>query len=240
MVARGGSVDAQGRWVRLEYSDCRQLARCLKQRQRRILFYPAVGRMQLGHHFDVDVAVSQPNTSIPLRVLVVGRRSRPKGAGAPRGVYLEIVEADSGRYQRLCDLADGKWQPGQLRRYPRARTKLAARYYIPKSFHSGVVADISLRGMFLRTQGPLLKRGQGVLVRVRTGWWARVLEVEARVCWLDEIETRRGMGLECFGPPQMLPRLQKLAERIFKKNTLSVNGQELISGGSDAGKPGGG
>jgi len=233
-------LEDQDRWVRLEFSNRRQLARCLEQRQRRILFYPAVGRMQLGHHLDVDVAVSELNTSIPLRVLVVGRRARPRRRGAPRGVYLEIVEADAERYQRLCDLADGKWQPGQLRRYPRARTRLAARYYVPERFHSGIVADISLRGMFLRTSGPLLEQGQGVLVRVRAGWLSRALELEARVCWLDEVESRRGMGLDCFGPAGMLPRLQHLAERILRRHTLSVSSEALNPGGSTAGTQGGG
>ena len=59
--------------------------------------------------------------------------------------------------------------------------------------------------------------GEGVFIRLypRRLWFP--ISLSTRVCWIDEIDTRRGMGLFCFDTPRSLKRLGGLVQRLRKK-----------------------
>ncbi|RME23749.1 MAG: PilZ domain-containing protein [Deltaproteobacteria bacterium] len=214
-------------FIRLDYSDKAFLARCLVDREKGLLFYPAVGRIKLGDVMNVDVNVSDLNATIRLKVAVVGRRTKPRGAKAPRGVYLEVLDEDRHRYLRLCQIADGMWTPGRARRHPRLSCNFKASYYVPPSFYPGTVKDISKEGLFIHTDGPLVEPGRGVFVQLHTGTFGKRLKLDARVCWTDRVDSRRGMGLNCFGPAGQLKRMGKLVERLIKRQTVQVSKADI-------------
>jgi hypothetical protein len=230
-VKRTGGVK-----IRLEYGDVATLANSLVDRSRRLLFYPAIGRLQLGEMYDADVAVSQLRLQVPVRVLVVGRRTLPQGSRLPRGSYLEVVPEDAARFERLCQVADGSWLPQSGRSHPRVRANLMARYYVPPRFFMGETIDISPDGLFLRVNGPLLEVGKGVLVRLRPSLLAPRIELEARVCWLDTVESRKGMGLYCFGPPRELEKLMELTNKFLARASLPVDLVSQPPGADDFGE----
>jgi hypothetical protein len=208
------------KWTLLEYGSREMLLKSIEDRENLVLFYPAVGQMQAGHLVDLDIAVGEMNVLFPMRATVIARRTRPRGTSKPRGVYLEVVAEDKMRFKRLCEFADELWEPGVRRSSPRLRTELRASYFIPKSYHQGTIQNICIEGLFLRTDGPLLSVGQGLFVKIKASTLSSWLGLECRVCWIDPVESRRGMGLYCFGPKRALKRLAALAARTRRKMAL--------------------
>lgn len=205
------------RWILLEYANEEKLASCLHDRDQFVLFYPAIGQMQTGQLVDIDVVVAGSNVQVPMRAVVVARRTRPRGSKNPRGVFLEVVPEDRGRYQRLCDFADGTWMPGTRRAEPRLRAALRVAYYLPPRFHRGTTLDISARGMFIRTDGPVPTIGNGIYLKLyRSRLWPPI-RLSARICWIDEVDTRRGMGVNCFDSSRALQRLASLVRRLRRR-----------------------
>jgi hypothetical protein len=205
------------RWTLLEYDSPERLDTCLDDRDRRVLFYPATGHMQVGQLVDVEVAVGDSNVLIPMKAMVVARRTRPQGTRSPRGVYLEVVEEDKERYWRLCDFADGIWRPGTRRVAPRLRAEIPVSYYVPPRFHRGETIDVSAQGLFVRSDEQLPEVGQGVLVRLHTSSLWFPISLSARVCWIDTVDSRRGMGVFCFDSPRALRRLAGLVKRLRRR-----------------------
>lgn len=205
-------------WILLEYANQEKLASCLGDRDKSVLFYPAIGQMQAGQIVDVDVVVASTNVQVPMRAVVIARRTRPKGAKSPRGVYLEVIPDDRGRFARLCDFADGAWEPGTRRAEPRIRAELRVAYYVPPRFHPGTTLDISAGGMFVRTDGPLPEIGKGVYLKLYRSVLLPPIRLSARTCWIDRVDTRRGMGVNCFDTPRALRRLSSLVERQRRRN----------------------
>jgi hypothetical protein len=208
------------RWTLLEYDSGVKLLESIEDREKRVLFYPAVGQMRAGQLVDIEIAVGDMNVLFPMKALVIARRTRPRGTSNPRGVYLEIIEEDSGRFVRLCEFADGSWQPGTRRSSPRLRSELPAKYFYAKQFHDGVILDISVEGLFLRSDGPLPQVGEGLYIRIRTTKLWFPISLSTRVCWIDSVDTRRGMGLYCFGPPRGLKRLAVFATRLRSRVSI--------------------
>ena len=205
------------KWVLLEYDTPEKLRRCLEDRDRRVLFYPAVKHMQVGKLIDVEVTAGDSNVLFPLKAMVIARRERPQGTRSPRGVYLEIIKEDTERFGRLCDFADGRWRPGTRRQAPRFRAEIRASYFLPPNFYWGETADISSQGVFLRTDEVMPQIGEGVFIRLHAWRLWFPIKLSARVCWIDEVDTRRGMGLFCFDTPRSLKRLAGLVKRLRKK-----------------------
>jgi hypothetical protein len=173
--------------------------------------------MQAGQIVDIDVVVANSNVQVPLRAVVIARRTRPKGSRSPRGVFLEIVPEDHGRFERLCDFADGIWEPGTRRAEPRLRAELRVAYYLPPRFHRGTTLDISARGMFVRTEGPLPAIGKGVYIKLYRSSLLPPIRLSARTCWIDEVDARRGMGVNCFDSPRALQRLASFVNRLRRR-----------------------
>jgi hypothetical protein len=205
------------KWILLEYDTPEKLRRCLDDRDRRVLFYPAVKQMQVGKLIDLEVTAGDFNVLFPLKAMVIARRERPQGTRSPRGVYLEIIQEDTERFGRLCDFADGRWRPGNRRQAPRLRAEIRASYFLPPKFYWGETSDVSSQGVFLRTDEVMPQVGEGVFIRLYPWRMWFPISLSARVCWIDEVDTRRGMGLFCFDTPRSLRRLGGLVERLRKK-----------------------
>jgi hypothetical protein len=212
-----GDMAVEHRWSLLEYESEERLRKCLEDRDKRVLFYPATGRMRVGQLVDIEVSVASSNVGVPMKAMVVARRVRPRGSQSPRGVYLEIIEEDAARFKRLCDLADGVWRPGTRRSAPRLKADIRVSYYLPPDFHAGETVDISERGMFVRTDGTLPKVGQGLYVRMHSSPLWFPISLSTRVCWIDSVDTRRGMGLFCFDSPRALKRLASLIRKLRRR-----------------------
>ncbi len=208
------------KWVLLEYDTPEKLRRCLEDWERRVLFYPAVKQMQVGKLIDIEIAAGDSNVLFPMRAMVIARRERPQGTRSPRGVYLEIIKEDTDRFGRLCDFADGKWRPGTRRQAPRLRAEMRASYFLPPNFYRCETADVSSQGVFLRTDEVIPQVGEGIFIRLypRRLWFP--ISLSARVCWIDKVDTRRGMGLFCFDTPRSLKRLGVLVEKLTNKVKL--------------------
>jgi len=212
------------RWTLLEFSSREMLSKSIEDRESLVLFYPAIGQMRAGQLVDLDIAVGDMNVLFPMRATVIARRTRPRGTSKPRGVYLEVIAKDRERFGRLCEFADGLWEPGVRRSSPRLRTEMRASYFIPDNLHPGTIQNMCVEGLFLRTDGPLLGVGQGLFVKIKPSGLSAWLRLECRVCWIDPVESRQGMGLYCFGPKRGLKRLAALASRTRRKMTLRTPG----------------
>ncbi|MBW1810052.1 MAG: PilZ domain-containing protein [Deltaproteobacteria bacterium] len=173
--------------------------------------------MKVGNLVDLEIAVGDSNVLFPMKAMVVARRTRPKGTKSPRGVFLEVIESDADRFKRLCAFADGQWKPGTRRTSPRLRADFPVTYYFQKKFFNGRVRDISQEGLFIRTDEPLSEIGQGVYVKLRPSRLWFPINLSARVCWIDEVDTRKGMGLYCFATPRGLKKLSALVYRLRRK-----------------------
>ena len=205
------------KWTLLEFETEQKLSRCLEDRDKSVLFYPSIGNMKVGNLVDLEIAVGDSNVLFPMKAMVVARRTRPKGTKSPRGVFLEIIESDIERFKRLCAFADGDWKPGTRRAYPRLRADFPVSYYFQKKFFKGEVRDISQEGLFIRTDEPLPELGQGVFVKLRPSRLWLPFSLSTRVCWIDEVDTRKGMGLYCFASPHGLKKLSALVNRLRRK-----------------------
>ena len=159
----------------------------------------------------------ESNVLFPLKAMVIARRERPQGTRSPRGVYLEIIQEDTERFGRLCDFADGRWRPGTRRQAPRFRAEIRTSYFMPPNFYWGETTDISAQGVFLRTDEVMPQVGEGVFIRLHAWRLWFPIKLSARVCWIDEVDTRRGMGLFCFDTPGSLKRLAGLVQRLKKR-----------------------
>ncbi len=207
-------------WILLSYQDSKMLGQCLDNRAKRILFYPACGKMHAGQMVDIEVSVESANVLIPMKAMVVARRTRSRGVSNPKGVYLEVIKQDAMRYQRLCELADGEWTPSKKRSFPRLRIEIPAHYLLSKHRYRGKTFDISAQGMFIRTNRPLPEIGQRMMLWLKTSrfWFPIRLEVEVR--WLDLVDDRRGMGVICLAPKRSLKKLKALEHRLRKRLQL--------------------
>jgi len=205
------------KWTLLEFESEEKLSKCLEDREKNVLFYPSIGNMKVGNLVDLEIAVGDSNVLFPMKAMVVARRTRPKGTKSPRGVFLEVIESDADRFKRLCAFADGQWKPGTRRTSPRLRADFPVTYYFQKKFFNGRVRDISQEGLFIRTDEPLSEIGQGVYVKLRPSRLWFPINLSARVCWIDEVDTRKGMGLYCFATPRGLKKLSALVYRLRRK-----------------------
>jgi len=204
----------QADWLLLEYENREQLDLAVHSRDKRTLFYPAIGPMSENQTVNIQVTIENSNVLFPMAAKVVFVRQRPQGKDKPRGVGLQIVQQDSSRFERLCAYIDGVWQPGIRRAHRRYPVSIRASYYLPPKYHDATVTDISAGGLFLRSDGPLPEIGKGVLVRLHPSRLGRAIELECQVRWLDEVAGRRGAGLMCQGPPKGLARLRDLSDKI--------------------------
>ncbi len=203
-------------WLLLDF-DCDEfLEQSILDRGRRLIFYPAVGRMQQGQEVDVQITVADSNILFPMKARVIQVRERPGGPDEPRGATLEIIRDDQRRFDRLCAFVDGVWKPTSRRAVPRFPASIKASYRYPKDKFLGETLDISVRGMFLRTEGLLPESNVIIPVKLHPGL-LRSISLECEVRWVDKVEGRRGMGLLCKGPQASLQRLTELVQKILER-----------------------
>ncbi|MBN2493374.1 MAG: PilZ domain-containing protein [Deltaproteobacteria bacterium] len=203
-------------WILLEYSSQELLDHSILDRSERLLFYPSVGRMGAGQSLDIQICVEGSNVLFPMKATVQVVRERPE-PDKPRGVTLEIIPADAKRFERMCAFADGMWKPSARRAAPRYKAEIRASYTLDGKSHSGETADISTRGIFLRTDGPLAEPGSQFPVRLQPSRLRSSIELVAEVRWVDRVEGRQGMGLLLSGPPEQLSRLTELVHEVVKQ-----------------------
>jgi len=203
-------------WIVLDFESKDSLRLAIEDRKQRILFYPSIGKFEVGNVIDIEVVVEDTNIHFPMTSTVIASQSRKMGPLSKVGTFLEVVPEDAARFEIMCSYADGRWIPGSRRVSPRLRTEIEASYYLPPDFHSGETIDISPDGIFLRTEGPIQEVGKGVYIRLKpSGLWLPI-SLSARVCWI-EAGNKRGMGLYCFESKRSLKRLAKLFEKLRKK-----------------------
>lgn len=201
-------------WLLLEF-DCDEfLEKSILDRGRRLIFYPAVGRMKLDREVDIQITVAESNILFPMKARVIEVRERPGGPDEPRGATLEIIRDDQRRFDRLCAFVDGVWKPTSRRAVPRFPASIKASYRYPKDKFTGETLDISVRGMFLRTEGLLPDSNIVIPVKLHPSL-LRSIGLDCEVRWVDKVEGRRGMGLLCKGPKSSLPRLTELVRQIL-------------------------
>lgn len=203
-------------WLLLEFDCDEVLEKSILDRGRRQVFYPAVGRMQLGQEVDVQITVADSNILFPMKAKVLHVRERPSGPDEPRGATLEIIPEDQRRFDRLCAFVDGVWKPTSRRAAPRFPAFIKASYRYPKDKFIGETLDISVRGMYLRTEGLLPESNVVIPVKLHPGL-LRTIALECEVRWVDKVEGRRGMGLLCKGPQASLERLTELVRQILDR-----------------------
>jgi hypothetical protein len=199
--------------VKLVYGSREDLKRCLQDPERRVLFHPDLHEeVEVGSILDVEVGFDDSAILFPMQALCSGRRLISKGSHFPPGLFFEIIKQDADRYRRLCNFAYDTWRP-RIGRKKRYRTELAVTYRYSFSMHKGKTRDISAQGMFIRSDNPIPSQGEDLIVRLKPFWYSRPLILDARVCWVDEVESRRGMGLKCSNPDG-LNRLEALVRRL--------------------------
>ena len=204
-------------WILLEYPSREKLKEAVFSQDERVLFFPAIGKMEQGNLADVQVAVEGHNVLFPMKADVIDVRERPTGINRPRGVMLQVIEPDRERFDRMCEFLEESWQPVNRRSQPRYRTELPALYAYPEEYKHARVLDISAGGLFLRADGPLPSPGDTVQVRLITSRLKADLLLECEIRWIDKVEKRRGMGVLCAGDLKNLRRLQRLVNRIVKQ-----------------------
>lgn len=207
-------------WILLNYESPEKLDACLENRDRLILFYPACGKMHAGQIVDIEVFVENCNVLIPMKAMVVARRTKSRGATSLKGVYLEIIKQDAERYQRLCQLATGEWRPSKRRSYPRLRIEIPAYYLHSEHRYRGKTFDICAHGIFIRTNQPLPPVGQRFQLWLHDNRFWLPISLDAEVRWLDLVEDRRGMGIKCIAPKRALKRLSSLEGRLRRRLQL--------------------
>jgi Tfp pilus assembly protein PilZ len=204
-------------WILAEFPTSDQLDLAIRDREKRLLFYPAIGKMQKLDLVDLQVTVEDSNILFPMTAKVVFVRQRPNGKDKPRGVGLQIIDEDARRFDRLCAFVDGVWQPGVRRAHRRYPADFKAKYYFPSKYQPAKAANLSERGVFLRCDGPLPEVGQGLFVSLQTSRLGRPIELESQVRWIDPVESRRGMGLLCQGPDKSMQKLLSLVKKITQE-----------------------
>ena len=203
-------------WVLLEYDSDEILEKSLVDRGSRTIFFPAVGRMRTDEPVDIRIVVGESNVIFPMRASVVEVRERPQGPNLPRGVFLEVIKDDQGRFDRLCAYADGVWRPSARRAHPRYPASYRVSYRYPKDKFPGETLDLSVKGMFVRTEGLLPESGIELQVKLSPGRLRSSIALNCQVRWVDRVEGRRGMGLLCKGPADGLERLAELVSKIVQ------------------------
>ncbi len=212
----------KNKWTSIDFDNEEKLLDSIQDRDRRVLFYPAVGQMKTGEMVDLDISISPDNVFFPMRAMVIGRRTRPRGPANPSGIFLEVIEEDARRFDRLCAFAEGNWKPSKRRTSPRLRSMMPVTYYLDKSYHQGMAMDICSEGMFIQTNGMLPEIGHGIYVRMPTSPLWIPIRLSTRVCWIDPVDSRRGMGLYCFGSRWHLKRLRSMLHRLKSKKRISL------------------
>jgi len=198
--------------IRLTYQSREELKRCLQDPVRRVLFHPDLLDVQVGEIADIEIGFKDSDIRFPMLAMVSARRVAQKGSVFPQGLYYEISQKDSQRYRRLHSFAYDTWRP-RIGRQKRYRVVLTVSYRYSYSTHRARTRDISAQGLFVRSDHPLPEEGQDVLVRLRPSWFSWPVNLEARVCWLDQVDSRRGMGLSCSNTDG-LKRLAALAKKL--------------------------
>lgn len=211
---------AQPEWILLEYQDDEGMNRSLKDRSRRLVFYPAVGSMEAGQVLDVQFTVEGSNVLFPMQTIVREVTERPHGPDFPRGVLMEVIEADEDRFLRMCAFVDGVWRPTARRTHPRYPALYQAKYKILNQFVSAETYDVSRAGLYLRTNGPLPEPMKPITVRVSPARLRASIELQAQVRWVDSVESRRGMGLLCTGSSTALEKLGALVDKIIESTKV--------------------
>jgi hypothetical protein len=207
-------------WLILDYKSKEELQRSIVDWNRRVIYYPAVVGIEVGSIVDIEIVVGDFNIHFPMTTQVIANRSNPYGHNAPQGLYFEVIAANAERFELLYRYAQGNWRPGSRRSSPRIRTELKVSYYLPPKFYSAETIDISVDGVYLRTDGPMQDIGKGIYIKIKPhGLW-RPIPLSARVCWINGEDSRRGMGLYCFDPKKGLRRLAELVEDIQQKNLI--------------------
>jgi hypothetical protein len=197
-------------WTLAEYPSCEHLDSAIRDRERRLLFYPETGTMQKLDLVNLRVKVEGSEVLFPMTAKVVFVRQQPEGEDKPRGVGFQIIDEDAKRFDRLCAFVDGVWQPGMRRVYRRHPSDLRAKYYFPSRFQPAKAANLSERGVFLRCDGPLPEVGKEMPIKLVTSRLGHSIRLESQVRWIDPVESRRGMGLLCKGPEKSLQELSNL------------------------------
>ena len=207
-------------WTLLEYASHENLDKAIQDREERKLFFPSVGSMHQGDLVDIQITVEGTNVLFPLKAEVLELRERPESLDKPRGVYLQIIEADRTRFDRLCAFVDRVWAPSARRSAPRLPAEIRASYFYPPRNYPAETIDVSARGMFLRTDGPLEDPGKPVAVRLSPSRLRSTIDLACQVRWTDQVENRRGMGLLCLGPPESMQRLTVLVNEILRRSRI--------------------
>ncbi len=200
-------------WVLLQYGSVELLDKCMTDRHARRLFYPSVGQMQPGQTVDVQITVENSNVTFPMKAMVDRVQERPE-SDKPRGVNLQIIEEDKKRFERVCAFVDGMWRPTARRAATRYPAEYKVSYQVAKGWHNGHTIDISTRGMYLRTDGPLAENKQIIKIKLALGRLWSNMELDCEVRWVDTVDGRRGMGLMCTGPQQNLEKLTELIRKL--------------------------
>jgi hypothetical protein len=178
-----------------------------------VLFHPDLHQeVEVGSILDVEVALEDSSILFPMQAMCSGRRLISKGTVFPPGLFYEIIQQDADRYRRLCNFAYDTWRP-RVGRQKRYRAELSVSYRHSFSMHKGVTRDISAQGMFIRSDNPIPEQGEYLVVKLKPSWYSRALILDAQVCWVDDVQTRRGMGLRCSNPDG-LNRLETLVRRL--------------------------
>lgn len=197
--------------IQLLYASPEELKRSLKDADRRVLFHPELLDVRVGEIADIQVAFSDSNMLFPMKAQVSARRVAQKGSIFPQGLYYEIIQQDAGRFCKMVSFAYGTWRPRIIRR---KRVPLEASVSYRFSLHSyrAQTRDISVQGLFVRSDCPLPEKGEQVQLRLKPSWYSWPILLEGRVCWIDPVESRRGMGLKCHNPAG-LRKLENLVQR---------------------------
>lgn len=210
-------ADSAIRWILLEYGSHDLLRQAIWDRDQRVLVFPAVGRMQAGQNVDIQVVVEGSNVLFPLKVRVVEVNERPEGKQRPRGVWLQIIPEDRERFALMCAFADRTWEPAARRSVPRYPAQYRAAFVLDGVEHPAETADVSVRGVFLRTAAPLLEPTRAIFIKLWSSRLRPAIELHGQVRWVDPVEGRRGMGVMCLGPEESLQRLRRLVESIRRR-----------------------
>jgi hypothetical protein len=205
------------RWLLLEYGSHELLRQAVWDRDQRVLVFPAVGRMAAGQSVDIQVAVEGSTVLFPLKARVIEVNERPESKQRPRGVWLQIIPEDRERFALMCAFADRAWEPAARRAVPRYPAEIRAAFVLDGAEHPAETADISERGVYLRTGEPLLEPGRAIFVRLWPSRLRTAIELHGQVRWVDPVEGRRGMGILCLGPNESLQRLRRLVESIRRR-----------------------